>query len=354
MEQARKQRKKSPGLPPGTLIHVGEQKVQRVRITVLDYDEQSLQEKEVERVKDLLPLKETPTVTWINVSGIHDTRVLGDFGEHFDLHPLLLEDILNTEHRPKLQSYEEVIFVVLKMLSFEEKASEIRSEQVSLLLGPTFVVSFQESEGDVFDPVRQRIRSQKGRICRNGPDYLLYALIDAVVDHYFVVLEGIQGRLEALEEEVFRDPTLETLQAMQKAKRQLLFLRKLVWPLREVANGLLREEHALIGEGTEVFLRDVYDHTIQVIDTLESFRDTVSGLLDVYLSSLSNKMNEVMKVLTIIATIFIPLTFVAGIYGMNFEYMPELHLHWAYPAVWVLMALLAAVMILAFRKKGWF
>jgi magnesium transporter len=292
-------------------------------------------------------------VTWINVDGLHDTAMLEEIGQLFDLHPLVLEDILNTQQRPKSEDYEKHIFVVLKMLSFADESPYIRSEQVSLILGNGYVLSFQEVTGDVFEPVRQRIRSRKGRICKMGPDYLLYALADAIVDHYFVVLERIEEKLELLEDAVFEDPTVSTLAEIQRLKVELLRFRKAIWPLREAVNGLLREENELITEKTEVFLRDVYDHTIQVIDTVEGFRDTVSGLLDVYLSSVSNRMNEVMKVLTIIATIFIPLTFIAGIYGMNFEYMPELRIPWAYPLVWFAMVVVALLMITYFRRKNW-
>jgi magnesium transporter len=232
-------------------------------------------------------------------------------------------------------------------------SSRIQSEQVSLVLGPGYVLSFQEQTGDVFEPVRQRIRSQKGRICSRGSDYLLYALIDSVVDHYFSILEGFEEELGILEDDVFENPTAETLAEIQRQKVELLRMRKAVWPLRESINSLLREESPLIDEATEIFLRDVYDHTIQVIDTVEGFRDTVSGLLDVYLSIVSNRMNEVMKILTIIATIFIPLTFIAGIYGMNFEYMPELRVPWAYPLVWLAMVAVALVMMAFFRRKGW-
>jgi magnesium transporter len=265
----------------------------------------------------------------------------------------MLEDILNTQQRPKMEDYENCIFVVLKMLFLADDEANIRSEQVSLVLGSGYVLSFQEMTGDVFEPVRRRIRSRKGRICKRGPDYLLYALVDAIVDYYFVLLEKIEEKLEVLEDAVFDNPTMPALVEIQRLKVELLRFRKAIWPLRETINGLLREESELIDEKTEIFLKDVYDHTIQVIDTVEGFRDTVSGLLDVYLSSLSNRMNEVMKVLTIIATIFIPLTFIAGIYGMNFDYMPELRIPWAYPAVGVAMLAVALFMIAYFRRKGW-
>jgi magnesium transporter len=353
-KKKRTERKKHPGASPGTLIHVGEKKAERIRVTMIDYNDQTLEESEVEEVTLLAARRQMPTVTWINVDGLHDINFMGELGQIFDLHPLIVEDILNTQQRPKMESHEGHIFVVLKTLFSVQDSAEIHSEQVSLILGPGYVLSFQEEAGDVFAPVRQRIRSRKGRICGRGPDYLFYALIDAVVDHYFVELEKVQERLEILEDAVFGNPTVSILAEIQRLKIELLSFRKAIWPLRETINGLLRDESDLITEKTEIFLKDVYDHSIQVIDTVEGFRDTVSGLLDVYLSSISNRMNEVMKVLTIIATIFIPLTFVAGIYGMNFEYMPELKLPWAYPLVWLVMLIVASGMIVYFRRKGWF
>jgi magnesium transporter len=345
--------RKTPGAPPGTLIHVGEKKADRVKVTMFDYDAEHLEERDVKEVSELASRKDLPTVTWINIDGLHDTELMGEIGRIFDLHPLVLEDALNTNQRPKMENLDRYIFVVLKTLFRSPVSSRIQSEQVSLVLGPGYVLSFQEQTGDVFEPVRQRIRSQKGRICSRGSDYLLYALIDSVVDHYFSILEGFEEELGILEDDVFENPTAETLAEIQRQKVELLRMRKAVWPLRESINSLLREESPLIDEATEIFLRDVYDHTIQVIDTVEGFRDTVSGLLDVYLSIVSNRMNEVMKILTIIATIFIPLTFIAGIYGMNFEYMPELRVPWAYPLVWLAMVAVALVMMAFFRRKGW-
>lgn len=292
-------------------------------------------------------------MTWINVDGLHETELMGELGKIFDLHPLTLEDILNTHQRPKMESHEKYIFVVLKMLSCAQESTEILSEQVSFILGPGYVLSFQEKLGDVFEPVRQRIRSHKGRIRARGSDYLLYALVDAVIDHYFVVLEKIEEQLEVLGEAVFEDPSATLLAEIQGLKLELVRMRKAVWPLRETISGLVREESELIEERTEIFLKDVYDHTIQAIDTVEGFRDTVSGLLDIYLSNVSNRMNEVMKVLTIIATIFIPTTFIAGVYGMNFDFMPELKWHWAYPLVWIVMIAVGVSMIFYFKKKKW-
>ena len=355
MAQTKKtRRQKEPGAPPGTLIHVGKRKADGVRVTMIDYDDQKLDEREVDKVAELAARKEMPTVTWVNMDGLHDTALMGEIGQVFGLHPLVLEDVLNTRQRPKMEDYEGYIFVVLKVLLFSDDGSEMSSEQVSLILGDGYVLSFQEASSDVLDVVRQRIRSRKGRICKMGPDYLLYALIDAIVDYYFVGLEKVEENLLTLEDAVFQDPSVSTLAGIQRLKIELRRFRGATLPLREAVNGLLREESELITEKTEIFLRDVYDHTIQVIDTVEGFRDTASGLLDVYLSSVSNRMNEVMKVLTIIATIFIPLTFIAGIYGMNFEYMPELQFRWAYPLVWLTILIVAGGMVCYFRRKGWF
>jgi magnesium transporter len=304
-------------------------------------------------VEECLHFKDKPTVTWINVDAIHQVEVLELLGSCFGLHPLVLEDILNTDQRPKMEDLGEYIFVVLKTFSFNEQDGELEPEQISLILGPSLVLSFQEKEGDVFNPIRERIRSSKGRIRRMGADYLTYALLDSIVDHYFIVLEQVGEKVEFLEEELVTNPTPETLQTIHNLKRDMIVLRKSVWPLREVTGNLERGESSLIGESIGIYLRDVYDHTIQVIDTIETFRDMISGMLDIYLSSVSNRMNEVMKVLTIIATIFIPLTLIAGIYGMNFKYMPELEWRWGYPMVWLVMLIIGGLMLVYFRRRKW-
>jgi magnesium transporter len=341
------------GLPPGTLVHVGEKKTEQVRITIISYDEAQFQEKEAKRIEECFPYKDEPAVTWINVAGIHDVGIIERIGEHFHIHPLVLEDIVNTGQRPKMEDFEDYIFVVLKMLYCGEQNDEVSAEQVSLVVGPKFVISLQEKEGDVFDPVRDRIRGEKGRIRKMGADYLAYALIDTIVDNYFIILEQLGEKTEMLEEELVTNPTPDTLQIIHDLKREMIFLRKSVWPLREVISGLERADSSLIKESTGVYLRDVYDHTIQVIDTVETFRDILSGMLDIYLSSISNRMNEVMKVLTIIATIFIPLTLIAGIYGMNFQHMPELGWRWGYPMVWIVMILIGISMLVYFRRRRW-
>jgi len=348
-----KKRSSKAGLPPGTLVHVGEKKVESVKITFIDYDEQDFQEKEVTNIEECLKLKDTATVSWINIDGLHDIELLEKLGKGFDLHSLVLEDILSTGQRPKFEDYEKHIFIVLKMLSFSDENQSVEAEQVSLILGQNYVISFQERIGDVFDQVRERIRNAKGRIRKMGPDYLAYALLDAIVDNYFVILERFGEKIESMEEEVVGNPTERTVQQIHSLKREMIFLRKSIWPLRELIGGLQKSESSLIHDTTDIYLRDVYDHTIQIIDTIESFRDMVSGMLDIYLSSLSNKMNAVMKVLTIIATLFIPLTFVAGVYGMNFEYMPELKLKWGYGAVWLVMITVAVTMLFYFRRKKW-
>jgi magnesium transporter len=348
-----RRRSKKVGLPPGTLLHIGEKKAEKARITVIDYDEAQFQEREVETVEECFPFKDKPTVTWINIDGLHQVDIIEKIGNHFNIHPLTLEDIVNTEQRPKMEDYQDYIFVLVKMLSYVDEDNGIRPEQVSLILGSNFVISFQEKQGDVFDPVRERIRKGKSRIRKTKADYLAYTLVDTIVDHYFLVLEKFGEEVEGMEEELVANPTPETFQVIHTLKSELIFLRKSVWPLREVASGLEREESPLIHKATRIFLRDVYDHTIQVIDTIETFRDLVSGMLDVYLSSVSNKMNEVMKLLTIIATIFIPLTFVAGIYGMNFKYMPELEWHWGYFAALFVMVGIVLLMVFYFKRKRW-
>jgi len=349
-----KQRSKKAGLPPGSLVHIGEKKGDKAKIAILDYDEAHVQEKEVETIEECYIFKDQPTVTWINVDRIDDVKMIERLGECYGLHPLVLEDILNTDQRPKLEDYGEYSYIVLRMLHYQDRSGQIESEQISLILGRNFVFSFQEGkEGDVFGPLRERIRNNKGRIRKLKADYLAYALLDAVVDQYFLIMEKLGERIEVLEEELVARPKTDTLREIHNLKREMIFLRKAVWPLREVIGGLERGESSLIQDPTRIYLRDVYDHTIQVIDSIETFRDMVSGMLDIYLSSISNRLNAVMKVLTIIATIFMPLTFLAGVYGMNFKHMPELEWRWGYPALWLVMIAIGVSMLVYFRKKKW-
>jgi len=345
-------RQKTVGAPPGTLVHVGERRTEKSTVTVMDYDEQQVQEQEIEATAECVAMAQAPTVTWLNVEGLHDVSVIESIGECFGLHPLVLEDILDTAHRPKLEDYESYLYVVARLYWYSEEG-ELRTEQISYVLLPNMVITFQEGRQDVFESVRQRIRSGKGRIRKAGADYLAYALLDAMIDTYFSALEELGDRIEALEAELVTSATLQTLRAIHRMKRDAALLRKSIWPLREVMSRLERAESGVFAEETTIFLRDAYDHSIQVADTIETYRELLAGMLDTYLSSVSNRMNEVMKVLTIIATLFIPLTFIAGIYGMNFEYMPELHWRWAYPVVWAVMLAAVAVMIAYFRRRRW-
>lgn len=341
-----------PGVSPGTLTVNGAHTTGPVRITVIDYDESHFSEKRVENVEDCFPFRDTGTVTWINIDGLGNTEVIERIGNHYHIHPLILEDVLNTGQRPKMEDLETYIYVNLTMLQLMGLEKTIKGEHMSLIIGPNFLLSFQEDVGDVFDPVRERIRKE-GRIRKFGPDYLAYALIDDIVDNYFLVIEHLEEQVENLEEELVTNATPASLQKINSLKKSMIFLRKSIWPLREAVSGMERSESPLIKESTVIYLRDVYDHVIQVIDTLETIRDMVSGMIDIYLSGLSFKMNEIMKVLTLIATIFIPLTFVAGVYGMNFRSMPELAWEHGYVMVWGIMIAMVLVMVYYFRKKQW-
>lgn len=341
------------GMPPGSLVHVGEKKTAETKLTLFTYGEEGVNEFSTDNTKNIIEKLEPARVNWINVAGLSRTEIIGELGEHFHLHPLTLEDILHTGQRPKQEDHGDYLYLVLKMLYPDENTGRVQYEQVSFILGKNFVLSFLESDRDVFDPAQERIRKIKGKIITLGADYLLYTLIDAIVDHYYVVIEKMGDDIESTEEELVTRPTSKILQNIHLLRTDMLYLRKSIWPLREVIGSLERRESELIREGTTIYLRDIYDHTIQVVDTIEMYRDIVSGMLDTYLSSLSTRMNEIMKVLTIFSTIFIPLTFLVGVYGMNFEYMPELKWHWGYPVLWMIMIGLGLVMINYFRKKRW-
>lgn len=348
-----KRRSTKSGLAPGTLIHIGEKRTEKTKVTLIKYDGASFQEKEVKTVEECFSLEDARTIKWINVDGIHEINTISKIGNHYNLHPLTLEDILNTDQRPKIDDYEDYIFIVLKMFYYREEVNELTVEQISLIFRPGIVISFQEREGDVFDPIRERMRNTKSKIIKNGSDYLAYALIDALVDHYFVILERLGEKIEFLQEQLVSAPSEETLRNIHQLKREMIFLRRSAWPLREIISKMEREDSPLIQESTTIYIRDVYDHVMQVIDTIETYREMVSGMIDIYLTSMSNKLNEVMKVLTIIATIFIPLTFISGIYGMNFEYMPELKWHWGYFGVLSLMATIVIIMLIYFKRNKW-
>ncbi len=354
-------RSQKAGLAPGTLIHVGKKKLGTVQISRIDYSEDWLAERASISAEDALVTKRRPKVRWINVDGLQQVDVLEKLGSHFKIHPLVLEDILHTGQRPKMENYDSSLFLVIKMLRYNERQGIVEDEQVSIVLGSDFVLSFQEGiEGDVFDAIRERIRRKKGHLRSQDASYLAYSLLDAVVDQYFVIAERLGDRIEDLERELLDNPTRATLQEMYRLKRELLLVRKSVWPLREVVHQLERGDCPLFRKPIRLYLRDLYDHTIAVLDALENERELLSGMMDIYLSSVSNKLNEIMKVLTIIATIFIPLTFIVGIYGMNFDTstspwnMPELRWYWGYPAILTIMAVMGIGMLAYFKKKKWF
>jgi magnesium transporter len=344
---------KKIGLPPGTVVHTGDQKIKAAKVSMMHYSGASCEEQALDAETDFTSLATLKGVTWINIDGLHDVSLIQRVGTAFDLHPLILEDVTNIGQRPKFEEYGDRLFVILPMISFDDHKMAIDVEQISLVFGKGFVLSFQERSGDVLDCVRERIRHGAGRLRKEGSDYLAYGLIDAIVDNYYLVLERMGDKIELLGDELIGDPDETTLYRIHDLKREMIGLRRSIWPLRELVNGLIRSESLLIGKTTRMYVRDVYDHTVQIIDTLESYRDMASSMLDIYLSSVSNKMNVVMKVLTIISTLFIPLSFIAGVYGMNFRYMPELQWRWAYPTFWLLCFLILIGMLIFFRKKRW-
>lgn len=340
-------------LPPGSMVHVGREATGPTRITVLEYDAQGVRTLEEPDPGRLEKLRDEPQVVWFRVEGVHQVEVVARLGEIFGLHPLVQEDIVNTQQRPKLEEYDHYLYMVLKDLSYDPENQEVASRQVSVILGQGWVLSFTESGRDPFTAVAGRINGGRGRIRHLGSDYLAYALLDSVVDHYFGVLEALADSSQDLESELDTAADQKVLHTLHRLKRQGLALRKAVWPLREVAGWLERGEHELVSAGVRPYLRDVYDHTVQVIDATESLRDSLASLMDLYLSVVSNRMNQIMKVLTIIATLFIPLTFIAGLYGMNFKYMPELEWKWGYYASLGLMGVVTIGMLYYFWRKRW-
>ena len=346
---------KKAGLLPGVLIHIGEKKTEKVKITITEYDEMHFHEQEAKSIEECFPFKDKnrSTVAWINIDGIHQSDILGKLGECFGLHPLIVEDIMNTDQRPKMEDFEEYSYIALKTLHFNGKHGEIITEQVSLIVGENFVISFQEQEVDIFHTIRDRIRTNKGRIKKMGADYLAYCLLDAIIDNYFIIIETLGEKIESLEDELVSNPTPKVLRAIYNLKRNLILLRRSVWPLREVIGVLEKGESLRFKESTRIYFKDIYDHTIHIIDILETFREMVAGMLEIYLSSISYRLNAVIKVLTMIATIFMPLTFIVGIYGMNFKYMPELEWRWGEPTLLLIMAIIGIAMVYYFKKKKW-
>ncbi len=339
------------GAPPGTVIYYGEDHKEKVKITLIEYNETEVVEKDFYDLDECMNHINPILVKWINVDGIHKVDLIERIGKQFNIHPLTLEDIVNTSQRAKFEDFDNYVVSMMKMIYYD---TELRSEQLSVVLMEGMVISFQEVHGgDAFDMIRNRIRTGKGRIRKMGADYLAYALIDAVVDCYFGILEKIGDKIELLEDDLISNPTKETMQQLHFMKREMIFVRKAVWPMRELINNLERSETELIKPSTDIYLRDVHDHTVRVIDTVETYRDLLSGMMDIYLSSVSNKMNEIMKVLTIITTIFVPVTFIAGVYGMNFKYMPELESAWGYIIVWLVMLAIIGSLLIYFRKRKW-
>ncbi len=355
MPKLMKKRSGKIGLLPGTPFHIGERKSEKTRFWVFSYDDAGFYEKKDATLADCVSARSKGGVVWINAGGLSEARALEDFASAFGLHPLVLEDIMNTDQRPKLEDYGDYLYVVVKMLGLA-RDNGVETEQVSLVLGPDFVISFQENGSDVFDHVRERIRGGKGLIRTSGPDYLAYSLVDAVVDNYFIILEKLGEEIERLEDELITNPAPKTLRQLHRLKREMLLMRKAVWPLREVVSTMERAEFSkpsLVRKATKFYLRDVYDHSVQIIDNVETYREMLSGMVDIYLSSVSNRLNEVMKFLTVVGTIFMPLTFIAGVYGMNFRFMPELTEPLGYPAVLALMLLVGLVMLFYFRRRRW-
>lgn len=347
--------KAKAGMPPGTLIFMGDKLTEKSQVDLISYDRDDILEFCSKSSEDVLDQLAPNRVNWVNIDGLHNVKLIEEIGEHFKLHPLLMEDVLNTEHRPKSEYYEHQIFFTLKTL-YNLTDEDITYEQISFVLGKDYLLSFQEKEGDLFESFRERLRQtgpSKNRARGKGADYLFYRLIDTIVDSYYVILEKVGEHIDELEDEVYDDPTKKTLHKIQQLKKELIFLRKTVYPLREALSKVTKGEYQFIKKDTLPFFSDVYDHTIHVIETLETYRDLVASLTDMYMTSISNKMNEVMKVLTIMATIFIPLTFIAGVYGMNFTYMPELNWKFGYPAVWAVMVATSIGMIIYFKRKKW-
>ncbi len=341
------------GMPPGSLVYTGEKEQTAAKITVTRYNGQTIVERQLEAFDASQMVADPGEVTWINVTGVSKVKDLEKLGECFKIHPLVLEDILEVGQRPKVEDYDDYLYIVLNSIRPVGEDEELAAEEISLVLGPHYLLSFYVGDDDIYAPVRARLRQGKGRIRKLGPDYLAYALIDLVVDNYFLELEKFGDQVESLEDEVVARPSPQTLRDVHRFKNDMIMLRKSLWPLREVIARLERRESPLISESLGNYFRDVYDHTIIAIDTVETYRDILSGMLDIYLSSMSNRLNQIMKVLTIIATIFMPLTFITSLYGMNFKNMPELQWHYGYYGVLVVMLVIALGMIEYFRKKQW-
>jgi magnesium transporter len=345
----RRYNRKRAGLPPGSFEHIP---AATAGITGYRYNEQAIENVSLADVSEISGFKKSDHITWININGL-DPQAIERTGKEFNVHPLFIEDILNIGQRPKLEEGEDYLYLVLNMLDYNEETQELVSEQVSLLFNAQYLISFQEKEGDVFNPIRQRLEQSKGRIRKNAADYLAYSLLDVIVDRFYIILEQLGNKIESLEEQIMKNPSMDLLQEINHLKREFIFLRKNIFPLREVLNALQRNDLPIISENTRFYVKDVYDHTIQIMDSIDTYREMLSSILDIYMSSVSNRLNNVMKTLTIIATIFIPLTFLVGVYGMNFQHMPELQWKYGYFLIWGIMIATAGLLLLYFRRKGW-
>jgi len=347
----RKSKAHDIGVPPGTLIYTGDSKTERIKISLIEYNETEFIEQEFYDLSECISHVKPHLVKWINVEGIHKTEVIEKIGKLYNIHPLTLEDIVHVDQRPKFEDYDNYVVAIMKMISYDTK---VHAEQLSIVLFDNMVISFQEPQGgDAFDIIRNRLRQAKGRIRKCGADYLAYALMDAVIDCYFNVIEKIGDTVEKIEEHIIAHSSKSSLIQLYELKREMIFLRKQVWPMRDMISNMVRSETKLINPSTDIYLRDLQDHVTRVIDTVETYRDLLSGIMDIYLSTNSNKMNEVMKVLTIMSSIFIPVTFIAGVYGMNFEFMPELKSPYGYAITWGVMLSVMIGLIIYFKRKKW-
>jgi len=341
------------GLPPGSMVFIGDKHEEAPELTIIDYDSTKFEVNQKASLKDAMDRKDSPSVSWINIDQLHDVELMEKLGNHYGIHPLLMEDILNTDLRPKVEDEDDYVMLSLKMLKYETQNENVTTDQISLILGKNYVISFNEKPDTVFEPVATRLASSKGSIRARGADYLFYALTDVIIDNYFTIIETIGNDLERLEERIFNHPNEDSLQEIHRIKGDLLQVRKITYPIRESLRKLENDDIELIEDKTRKYFSDIYEHIVQIIETIESYREVVSGLKDLYLSSISYRMNKVMQVLTIIATIFIPLTFLVGVYGMNFENMPELHWKYAYFVLWGIMISIVVILIHLFRKKRW-
>jgi magnesium transporter len=340
------------GLVAGTLVHVGAVHEHLHSITMVNYNQDNIERRTIDSISELLPYKTTNSITWVIVDGLADTAIIRDIGEHFDIHHLVLEDVLNTHQRTKFEEYSDCLYFVIKAVSLNDSFN-VEYEQISILVLNNFVFTFMEKPDNLFDPILNRLNNEASQLRSTGSDYLAYMIMDTVVDDYFSLHDKFDEVIEKIEDELLANPSINTLKDIQKVRRELIFLRKTVAPLREVLAAIRRSESTLFNERTKRYFADIYDHSIRIIESLESYRELIAGMLDIYLSSVSNKMNETMKFLTVFASIFIPLTFLAGVYGMNFEYMPELKWQWSYPVLWGVFISTAVLLLIYFKRKKW-